>query len=105
VIDDQADNTPVRLLDLAAQNGCIDRSTQAAVNSAISARSADWANVRDQRAFTRIKWEVGAGIVAQAMAQLGYDGFRYKNTVEGDVSFVPFHGNQIWWVDRHQPEP
>lgn len=59
----------------------------------------------DQDEYNRLKWENTVSAVSTVVGRKGFDGFTYNNTQEGGVSWVPFRPDQIWWVNRSQPEP
>ncbi len=105
VLDDQAENNALRLLDLPEREGVFDRSEADAVRAAISAQASQWALEPDTDEFNRKKWLIGAGEVAKAAKGKGYDGLVYRNEVEGaDDSFVPFDTSQIWIDTNDKPE-
>lgn len=103
IFDDQADNNARRLLERAHHEGIFSTSERDAVNSTIGDKDDLWVNEPDEDMRRRMKWELGANVVSAAAAAKGFDGFRYNNSVEGGVSYIPFATSQIWLSDELEP--
>lgn len=99
--DDEAANNVSRLAVDACTKGRIDEATRDRILDRIEGTQRLWYQHGD---YNVGKWQYSMEVFTQELAELGYDGLVYPNTVEGGLSYVPFTGDQIWWVTREAPE-
>lgn len=101
-LDDQGANNVGPLVLHALRGGAIDNAAYARINNAMAASQAQWAHYPpDHQA---IKWYCNMLPFTQELAHSGYDGLVYQNIVEGDLSYIPFRSDQLWWTGRDDHE-
>lgn len=100
-LDDEADNNPLRLLDLAVQRRVLDTSQREQLLAGISdAMSQAIIKARTTTEHVSLKWNSGMSLLSSRLLNLGYDGLRYSNRQESGVSFVNFRSNQVWQLGK-----
>lgn len=101
VRDDEVDNNPTQLLNLAVDRSVISVERRDELLEGVSeAMGQATMGPFAPAEHTSRKWNAGMGVLAPRLAVLGYDGLRYNNTREGDVSFVNFRSDQIWQLGK-----
>lgn len=103
IFDDQAANQVSQLVAHAFQEGLFDQVTRDTIIAEIEKTQPQWhASGGD---YSARKWQMSMTPFANELKSRGYDGLAYENAVEGGISYVPFSGDQIWWVERDDHEP
>ncbi len=101
VLDDDADNNPVRLLELAVHHQIFTAEDQRQLLAGVAeAMGRAIIDARDSAQHVAKKWAAGMNVLAPRLMQLGYDGLRYENLQEGGTSFVNFRTDQVWQVGK-----
>lgn len=102
--DDQAANNVGQQVVYAEREGLFTADEREAIFAELQATQSVWGNAPPET-YNALKWECTMKVFARELQARGYDGLEYDNTIEEDLSYVPFRSDQIWWVDRDAPEP
>jgi hypothetical protein len=101
VVDDEVDNNPLRLLDLAVERRILSADDRGKLLAGVAdAMGKAIANARSPAEHVEFKWKAGMNMLSPRLATYNFDGLKYDNTLESGISFVNFRSDQVWQVGK-----